>query len=88
MDYKMFCYQCQETAKGVGCTVQGVCGKKSDLSAMMDMLLFAVRGVSVLATGLRKLEQPVGREVDHAVVDALFATITNANFDKESLRRL
>ena len=87
MDYKMFCYQCQETAKGVGCTVQGVCGKKSDLSAMMDMLLFAVRGVSVLATGLRKLEQPVGREVDHAVVDALFATITNANFDKESLRR-
>ena len=56
MDYKMFCYQCQETAKGVGCTVQGVCGKKSDLSAMMDMLLFAVRGVSVLATGLRKLE--------------------------------
>ena len=87
MDYKMFCYQCQETAKGTGCTVQGVCGKKSDLSAMMDMLLFAVRGVSVLATGLRRLEQPVGREVDHAVVDALFATITNANFDKDSLRR-
>ena len=87
MDYKMFCYQCQETAKGTGCTVQGVCGKKSDLSAMMDMLLFAVRGVSVLATGLRRLEQPVAREVDHAVVDALFATITNANFDKDSLRR-
>ena len=87
MDYKMFCYQCQETAKGTGCTVQGVCGKKSDLSAMMDMLLFAVRGVGVLATGLRRLEQPVGREVDHAVVDALFATITNANFDKDSLRR-
>ena len=87
MDYKMFCYQCQETAKGTGCTVQGVCGKKSDLSAMMDMLLFAVRGVSVLATGLRRLEQPVEREVDHAVVDALFATITNANFDKDSLRR-
>ena len=87
MDYKMFCYQCQETAKGTGCTVQGVCGKKSDLSAMMDMLLFAVRGVSVLATGLRRLEQPVGHEVDHAVVDALFATITNANFDKDSLRR-
>ena len=54
MDAKMFCFQCQETAKGTGCTVQGVCGKKSDLSAMMDMLLFAVRGIGVLTTGLRR----------------------------------
>ena len=86
MDAKMFCFQCQETAKGTGCTVQGVCGKKSDLSAMMDMLLFAVRGIGVLTTGLRRAGKETEREVDHLVVDALFSTITNANFDKASIR--
>ena len=65
MDAKMFCFQCQETAKGTGCTVQGVCGKKSDLSAMMDMLLFAVRGIGVLTTGLRRAGKETEREVDH-----------------------
>ena len=85
MDAKMFCFQCQETAKGTGCTVQGVCGKKSDLSAMMDMLMFAVRGIAVLATGLRRSGKEVDREVDHLILDALFSTITNANFDKTSI---
>lgn len=86
MDVKMYCFQCQETAKGIGCTVQGVCGKKSDLSAMMDMLLFAVRGVSVLATGLRDAGIAPGKEADRFITEALFSTITNANFDKESIR--
>ena len=54
MKEKMFCYQCQETAKGTGCTVIGVCGKKASTSALMDMLLFALRGLCVTTTILRK----------------------------------
>lgn len=83
----MFCFQCQEAAKGTGCTVQGVCGKKSDLSSMMDLLLFTVRGVSVLSTALRKEGKVVKDEADvnYFVTDALFATITNANFDKAAI---
>ena len=80
----MFCYQCQETAKGIGCTIQGVCGKKAETSARMDLLLYAVRGVSIINQVLREKGEP-SREADHFVIDALFATITNANFDNDSL---
>ena len=86
MEHKMFCFQCQEAAKGTGCTIQGVCGKKSDLSAMMDLLMFAARGVSVAATALREGGAAVHTSVNHYVIDALFSTITNANFDKQSIR--
>lgn len=84
-DNKMFCFQCQETAKGTGCVLQGVCGKKYTTSACMDLLLFTVRGVSVAADLLRQHECPVPEETDHFVTDALFSTITNANFDDESI---
>lgn len=84
-DNKMFCFQCQETAKGTGCVLQGVCGKKYTTSACMDLLLFTVRGVSVAADLLRQHECPVPKETDHFVTDALFSTITNANFDDESI---
>lgn len=53
MKENMFCFQCQETAKGTGCTVKGVCGKMSSTSAMMDMLLFSVRGIAIVANTLR-----------------------------------
>lgn len=82
----MFCFQCQETARGTGCTIAGVCGKKASTAALMDVLLFAVRGVSVAATALRRNNVSVSSEVAEIVEDALFSTITNANFDDEALR--
>ena len=80
----MFCYQCQETAKGSGCTLRGVCGKLPETSARMDLLLYATRGVAILNTLLRKNGE-ADRDADHQVIDALFTTITNANFDNPSL---
>ncbi len=85
MAENMFCYQCQETAKGSGCTVKGVCGKTSTTSNNMDLLLFVVRGVSIIATELRKAGKSIAPEVNGFVTDALFSTITNANFDDESI---
>lgn len=81
---KMFCYQCQETAHGTGCVLQGVCGKKPETSARMDLLLYCVRGISLINRALREKGNP-SREASHFVMDALFTTITNANFDNPSL---
>ena len=50
MDQKMFCYQCQETAKGTGCTVRGVCGKTSDVANLQDLLLFILKGIEIIST--------------------------------------
>lgn len=82
---EMFCYQCQETAKGVGCVLKGVCGKNSSTSAAMDLLLFVVRGVCTAADAIRTHGYPIDEEVNSFVTDALFSTITNANFDDESI---
>ena len=80
----MFCYQCQETARGKGCDRIGVCGKHPETSARMDLLLYAVSGVSIINRALREKGEP-SREASHLVIDALFTTITNANFDNPSL---
>lgn len=80
----MFCYQCQETAKGTGCTLRGVCGKLPETSGRMDLLLYATRGVAILNDLLRG-HGVARRDASHQVVDALFTTITNANFDNPSL---
>lgn len=85
MEATMFCYQCQEAAKGTGCTLKGVCGKDSSTSAMMDLLLFTVRGVAVVAHSLVSHKQEVDETVGDFVIDALFSTITNANFDEASI---
>lgn len=85
MENSMFCYQCQETSRGIGCVLKGVCGKNSSTSSAMDLLLFVVRGVSIVANSLRVKEQIVDSKVDGYIVDALFSTITNANFDDESI---
>ena len=88
MEGNMFCYQCQEAAKGVGCVLKGVCGKNASTACSMDLLLFVVRGVSVAATALRRQSVDFDRNrVDVFVTDALFCTITNANFDEESILR-
>ena len=81
---EMFCYQCQETAKGTGCTLRGVCGKLPETSARMDLLLYATRGVAILNEKLREAGA-AQRNASHQVIDALFTTITNANFDNDSL---
>lgn len=81
----MFCFQCQEAAKGSGCVLKGVCGKESTTARYMDLLLFVVRGVAVAADVLRNNRLVVEEEVNLFVTDALFATITNANFDNESI---
>ena len=81
---EMFCYQCQETAKGTGCTLRGVCGKLPETSARMDLLLYVTRGNAILNDLLRGKGAPQ-RNADHQIIDALFTTITNANFDNDSL---
>lgn len=87
MENQMFCYQCQEAAKGTGCILRGVCGKESHTAKAMDLLLFVVRGVSIVADALRINKQDVGKDVNSFVTDALFSTITNANFDDESIKQ-
>lgn len=82
----MFCFQCQEAAKGIACTVKGVCGKDDRTSNLMDLLLHVTKGIGVLASALRE-KGYVHPQVDHFVLDALFCTITNANFDEESISR-
>ncbi|SEF69798.1 hydroxylamine reductase [Lachnospira multipara] len=85
MDNNMFCYQCQETACGTGCRVSGVCGKKPEVAAMQDLLIYVTKGISNVTTSLRKEGKDVDIEVNHYITQNLFATITNANFDKDSL---
>ncbi len=78
----MFCYQCQETALGKGCTVKGVCGKTADVAGLQDLLIYLLKGISKLTVALRA----EGKELPEAnkfIIDGLFMTITNANFDKE-----
>ena len=78
----MFCYQCQETAGCKGCTVKGVCGKTEDLAKLQDLLVYIVRGISAVSTKAREVGV-IDKNVDNFVVESLFATITNANFDKK-----
>ncbi|WP_297863460.1 hydroxylamine reductase [uncultured Acidaminococcus sp.] len=85
MENKMFCYQCQETAGCKGCTVVGVCGKKPEVAAMQDLLVYATKGLSAVTTALRAAGKSVSRNVNHLVTVNLFTTITNANFDRESI---
>ena len=88
MENKMFCYQCQETAGNKGCTVSGVCGKKPDVAAMQDLLIYVTKGLSAVATRLREENKAIDKEINHLVTMNLFATITNANFDRDALRRM
>ena len=85
MEQKMFCYQCQETAGCKGCTMSGVCGKKPDAAAMQDLLVYVTKGISAVTTALRQEGKQVSAEINHLITLNLFTTITNANFDKESI---
>ena len=81
----MFCYQCQETAGCRGCTRVGVCGKQSDVAAMQDLLVYVSKGISAVTTALRAEGKAVPAQINHLITLNLFTTITNANFDKESI---
>ena len=85
MDAQMFCFQCQETAKNQGCLIKGVCGKLPSTARLQDLLLFVVRGISVAERLLRQNGINVEREIYVFNTDALFCTITNANFDDDSI---
>ena len=85
MEHKMFCYQCQETAGCSGCTQMGVCGKKPEVAAMQDLLIYVSKGLSAVTTQLRKEGTKVSEETNHLITWNLFTTITNANFDNEAI---
>ena len=87
MENKMFCYQCQETAGCAGCTKSGVCGKGPRTAALQDMLVWVTKGLSEVAVRMREENQNVPDEVNRQVVENLFITITNANFDDEAIIR-
>jgi len=77
----MFCYQCQETAKGTGCTIKGVCGKTENVANLQDLLIYTLKGIAVYASQARELNI-VRPDVDKFIMESLFITITNANFDR------
>ena len=85
MEAKMFCYQCQETAGCKGCTQVGVCGKKPEVAAMQDLLIYVTKGLSAVTTRLRTEGKKVGQSVNQLITLNLFITITNANFDREAI---
>ncbi len=81
----MFCYQCQEAAKGTGCTVAGVCGKNEEVSNLQDLLIYSAKGIAeVVVKG--KLDVAGLGNINENVLDSLFKTITNANFDPAAIR--
>ncbi len=82
----MFCYQCQETAGGKGCTVRGVCGKNEEVAKLQDLLIYTVKGISEIIVK-EKLDVKSLGETNDEVLNSLFMTITNANFDADSIER-
>src|SRR6056297_1884552 len=79
----MFCFQCQEAAKRTGCTIKGVCGKTDDVANMQDLLLFVLKGISIYTKAARENKVEYDKKINKFIFDGLFATITNANFDKK-----
>ena len=83
----MFCYQCEQTAKGEGCTKIGVCGKQPDVAALQDLLTYVMKGLSLYAVEGRKVGV-TDNEVNVFSCEALFSTLTNVDFDPDRLVHL
>lgn len=83
----MFCFQCEQTAKGEGCKIMGVCGKTADVAALQDLLIYALKGLSVVATEGRKVGV-VDRDVNVFTCEATFSTLTNVDFDPARIEAL
>jgi len=80
----MFCYQCQETAKNTGCSVKGICGKTEETANLQDLLIYVLKGISIYGEKARDLGS-LDRKYGLFIAKALFATITNANFDNDRI---
>ncbi len=78
----MFCFQCQEAAKGTGCTVKGVCGKTEDVAQMQDEMMYVLKGLSFYNQEAKRAGI-IKKDIDRFIMENIFRTITNANFDKE-----
>jgi len=83
----MFCYQCQETSKNEGCTVKGVCGKNEDVANLQDLLIYTLKGISIFAEKAKDLGVEYKKARDF-IVDGMFATITNVNFDENRFEEM
>ena len=83
----MFCYQCEQASKGIACTTSGACGKKPDVSALQDLLIHAIKGISNYAHRARELGAKK-IDIDVFVIEALFSTVTNVNFDPSRMKSL
>lgn len=78
----MFCFQCQEAAKGIACTVRGVCGKTDEVSNLQDLLIYVLKGISIYSVKLREANLK-SEKADKFIIEGLFSTVTNVNFDKD-----
>lgn len=87
MENKMFCFQCQETVGCKGCTRVGVCGKKPEVAAMQDLLVYATKGLGAVAAAMQEKNLSVPVAIGHLITENLFVTITNANFDTEAIKK-
>lgn len=83
LDYEMFCYQCEQTANGKGCTRLGVCGKTPEIANLQDLLIYQVKGISCYGKVLSELGHPIEKAVIAFIESVLFTTLTNVNFDAE-----
>lgn len=83
LDYEMFCYQCEQTANGKGCTRLGVCGKTPEIANLQDLLIYQVKGISCYGKVLSELGHPIEKAVISFIESVLFTTLTNVNFDAE-----
>jgi hydroxylamine reductase len=86
MEMNMFCYQCQETARGTGCTVRGVCGKTPEVSNLQDLLIYTLKGISEIVVKGDLNVRDLGT-LNHDMLNSLFITITNANFDDDAIEK-
>lgn len=84
MDYPMFCYQCEQTAGGKGCTKMGICGKTPEVANLQDLLIYQLKGISCYAEPLIEKDELIDKEVVRFVENSLFTTLTNVNFDVEA----
>lgn len=83
---KMFCFQCQEASRGTGCEIIGVCGKNPEVAKLQDLLIYTLKGISEVVM-VKKLEVEPIAEINHEVINSLFMTITNANFDEAAIEK-
>lgn len=84
MEQKMFCYQCEQTARGTACTTMGVCGKTPEASALQDLIIWGLKGMAFWSD-LARQYGAVDNEVDLHMIEGLFTTVTNVDFDTENL---